>query len=206
MKYLKMLGLAAVAAMALMAFVGAGSASATVLCKTAPVGGVCPEGWDYAAGTEGTASLTESLVLETKEGTILDTCSGSTVQSTLSNTGSAAETIKSKLSSITFTGCTKTTDTINPGSGEVHWIAGTSNGTLTTFSTEVTVNTIFGSCVYGAKATGTDYGTTVGGNPGSLTLNTLIPRVSGNFACPAEARITGKYVATNPTNAWVAER
>lgn len=206
MKYLKMLALAAIAAVALMAFVGAGSASATVICQTEPVGGVCPEGWDYLAGTKGDASLTESLILETTGGTVLDTCKGSTVQSSLENTGGVTATVRSGLSSLTLTECTKTTDTINPGSAELHWIAGTNNGTLTTIGTEVTVNTIFGSCVYGAKATGTDYGTTVGGNPGSLTINTLIPKISGTLACPAEARLTGKYVATSPTKAWVAER
>jgi hypothetical protein len=36
MKYLKMLGLAAIAAMGLMAFLGASTASATVLCETTP--------------------------------------------------------------------------------------------------------------------------------------------------------------------------
>lgn len=42
MKYVKTLGCAAMAAMALMVFLGAGTASGTVLCKTAA--SPCPEG------------------------------------------------------------------------------------------------------------------------------------------------------------------
>jgi hypothetical protein len=56
MKYLKMLGLAAIAAAALMAFVGAGTASAAggVLCKVEGTssGTTCPSGQAYTPGTK----------------------------------------------------------------------------------------------------------------------------------------------------------
>jgi hypothetical protein len=127
------------------------------------------------------------------------------VESTLENPGSSTTTVKSGLSSITWSSCTFTTDTISPGYAELHHIAGTDNGTLTTINTQVTLNTgLFGSCVFGTGATGSplDVGTTVGGNPGSLTLNTTFLRSSG--LCPSTIIVSGKYVATEPTNAWVA--
>jgi hypothetical protein len=206
MKYLKMLGLAALAAAALMAFVGAGTASGTVICKTEPIAGVCPAGWTYPVGTEGTATLEAgtSSLLETTGGELLVTCSESTAKSTLKEPGSAATTVKSGVSTLVFAKCTNMAVTLAGGSAELHWIPGTNNGTLTTIGTEVTVNILGVSCIYGSGA-GLDVGTTVGGNPGSLTLNVVFPRIGGPFVCPATARYTGKYTATSPKNAWVAE-
>lgn len=210
MHYLTMLGLAAVAAVAVMAFAGAGSASATVICKTEPVEHVCPEGWDYPAGTEGTASLVSGTTETLESGTtVLDTCSASTVTGVSENTGSATSTVHSTLTTLTFgteiTPCSKKTTTINPGTGELHWIKGTNNGTLTTMGTEVTINTVFGTCVYGTGA-GTDMGTVVGGNPGRLAIDATVPKISGNALCPSNATFTAEYRATSPTAAWVAER
>jgi hypothetical protein len=206
MKNLKMLGLAVVAAAALMAFLGAGTASATVICKNNLSTTACSE--KYPVGTKGTASLAagSSALLETTGGTVLDTCTGSKIESSISDAGSATTTVKSGVSTMTFTGCTVSTVVINGGSAELHWISGTDNGTLTTFNTEVTVNTgFFGACTYGAPSTGIDVGTTVGGNPGSMMLSTVFPlRKNESGLCPSEARFTGKYVATSPTNAWVA--
>jgi hypothetical protein len=201
MNHLKMLGLAAVTAAALMAVLGAGTASATVICKNNLNTEKCSE--PYPVGTKGTASLQGSGLIESLEGTVLNTCTGSVVSSTLENAGSATTTVKSGLSSITFTGCSSTVDTIKPGSAELHHIAGTDNGTLTTLGTEVTTQIFGASCTYGTGAS-LDVGTTVGGNPGSMTLNTIFPRVAGGFICPEKVRFTGKYVATSPTNAWVA--
>lgn len=205
MNYLKMLGLAAVAAAALMAFVGAGTASATVICKTEPTAGVCPEGWDYPAGTKGGASLVTSASLHSTGGALEATCAGSTVEGTSENTGSATTTVKSTLTTLTWGNCSQTTDTLSPGRGELHWIPGTNNGTLTTIGTEVTVVIAGLSCVFGT-GTGVDMGTTVGGNPGSLMVNAVISKVGGSFLCPSDTVMEGKYVATSPTNAWVAER
>jgi hypothetical protein len=207
MKYLKVFALAAVAAAALMAFVGAGTASATVVCKTVPTAGVCPEGWDYPAGTVGKASLKAgtTAALKATGGEILITCTESTVGGQSVNTGSATETVKSALTSLTWSNCSNTVETISPGTGELHWIAGTNNGTLTTINTKVTVN-IFGvSCSYGTGA-GADVGTTVGGNPGSLKVNLVVAKQEGGFLCPADTRFEAEYVATEPTAAWVAER
>lgn len=203
MKYLKMLSLAAVAAAALMAFLGAGTASATVICKNNLNTTACSE--KYPVGTKGTASLAAgtTAVLETTAGEALVTCTESVISSTLENAGSATTTVKSGVSTMTFANCNLPVVVLKGGSAELHHIAGTDNGTLTTFGTEVTVQIFGTTCVYGSGS-GLDVGITVGGNPGSMQLSTVFPRISGSFICPADARFTGKYVATSPTNAWVA--
>jgi len=201
MKHLKTLGLAVIAAAALMAFLGAGTASATVICKNNLNTEKCSEPWPI--GTEGTASLVGSAKLEDTSGNTLNTCTGSTVTGKLKSQGAGVPAL-SELSTLTWSGCIFTTKTVNPGSGELTWIKGTDNGTLVTHNTEVTINTVlFGSCTYGTGAA-LDMGTTIGGNPGSLTINTLISRLGANFACPMTARFTAKYVATSPTNGWVS--
>jgi hypothetical protein len=207
MKHLKLLGLVTVTAAALMAFVGAGTASATVICKTEPTAGVCPEGWDYPAGSKGKASLAAgtSVLLRTTAGSIEATCAESTVEGTSENTGSATTTVHSILTAITFSNCSRTVDTIRPGTGELHWISGTNNGTLTTTGVEVTIVLAGVTCTFGLEGT-KDVGTTVGGNPGSLTVNVSVVKKAGSFLCPSTAVFEAKYVATEPTNAWVAER
>lgn len=205
MKHVKMLGLAVIAAAALMAILGASTASATVICKNNLNTEKCSEPWPI--GTEGTASLASgsSALLVDTEGGELDRCSASTVTGKLKSQGSGVPAI-SELSTLTWGSCTFATKTLSAGSGELTWIKGTDNGTLVTKGTEVTINTVFfGSCIYGTPSTGTDMGTTVGGNPGSLTVNAVIKKLSGsNFACPETTIFTAKYVATSPTNGWVS--
>lgn len=203
MKYVKTLGLAVTAAAALMALVGAGTASATVICKNNLNTETCSE--PYAIGTEGTASVPAggSISLTTTTGETLDQCTGSTVTGKLQSQGKELPAL-SEQTSFTFSSCTFPTNTLKPGLGELTWIKGTDNGTLVTKGVEVTINTaLFGSCVYGT-GTGTDMGTTVGGNPGRLEANAAIKKVGGGFACPETTKFTGTYVATNPTNAWVS--
>ncbi len=126
-KYAKILGLAAVAAMALMAFVGTGTASATVLCKTNLTTGCAAAGQDYPAGTGIHATSESSGILETTGGVILDTCTGSTVKGKTSNTGSASTTVSGPIEELAWGVCRRTTNTLKLGSLEVHHIAGTDN-------------------------------------------------------------------------------
>jgi hypothetical protein len=204
MKYLKILGLAAVAVAALMALIGVGTASATVICKNNLNTETCSE--PYPVGTEGTASLESggSALLTNTAGQALDTCKASTVTGKLKSQGKG-EPARSELSTLSFSSCTFPTKTLRPGSAELHWIKGTDNGTLTTGGVEVTINTVlFGSCIYGMES-GTDVGTTVGGNPGSLSVAAVVIKLGGAAACPDTTIFTAKYVATSPTNAWVSD-
>ena len=192
MKHVKMLGLAVVAAMALMALVGAGTASATALYSGAT---------KLGAGTEIQATLSGTATLTTTEGTVLVTCTGGEVKGKTTNSGGAAETVKGTVekAGLTWAGCTEPVVTLAGGSLEIHHITGTVNGTLTGSGFEVTVDTtIFGSCIFTLTA-GTHLGTLTGTGIGDATMhiNAVVSRKSG--LCPATEKWVGTYKVTKPT-------
>jgi hypothetical protein len=195
MKYLKILGLAVVAAMAMMAFIGAGTASATggVVCSTAT--NPCTSQWP--TGTTLDASLVGSAKL-TAEGVTLDTCTGGTVHGPLDQ-GSATTMARWTVSTLDWSNCTVTTTTTEGGTLDVTGLAGGS-GTVYATGFKVTTNTsFFGSCVWTAgtkKHMGTlteGVGTAV-----KLKINVSVERVSG--VCPSTANWEAEYVLTSPSN------
>jgi hypothetical protein len=204
MKYVKMLGLAAVAAAALMAFVGASTASATVLCANNGSTTACSS--KYAAGTaikaenEGTATLTTSFKnIE---------CTGSNVEGTTSNTGKSGEAVSGSVSSLTFTGCNCEVKVLKTGSLSVTWISGTDNGTLKSSGAEVTANcsTIFGTvhCIYATSST--DLGTLTGGTTAKMDISSAdIPRLTTNALCDESANWDATYKVTSPDSLFVAD-
>jgi len=210
MKHLKTLGAALIAAAALTALFGAGSASATVICST--TADPCPAGqaWPNATVLDWSIPSGSSIVLKDTSGNTLDSCTTSTMEWEITNTGSATETVTGKykepLSSTgtTWGGCTFTTTTLNASAKwKIHKIAGTSNGTVTSDSAiEWTTNTaLFGSCIYGVAST-TDIGTiTEGIGTGTkFNVNAVVTRFGSNFACPATTKMTATYVLTTPSS------
>jgi hypothetical protein len=220
MKYMKMLGLFAMAAAALMAF--AGAASATELyngATTQKVGTVL----DFSLKS-GTSAILKETSPPAGEGGTLDTCTGSTVKGEITSAGSSTTTttgvntfkekeivegkeVVTTKTGITWSGCTFPTTTTIPGKLEIHHITGTTNGTLTADAEiGVTINTIFfGTCVYGVTA-GTDLGTLTGGNPAHFTANAVAEKLSGSaFACPETSLWTGTYVSTSPAGDFHVE-
>jgi hypothetical protein len=212
MKYLKILGLAAVAAAALMAFVGASSASATVLCTVAgtgsPTGTTCPAG---QADKELTIHAVNegNVVLTTTFKNI--TCEESTVSGVTEGEGSATETVKGPIEVLTFTKCNCEVKVLNKGRLEIHWIEGTHNGTLTSNEAEVTAecSTIFGNvhCIY--KTTNTDLGkltgsATTGATPTMDIEEANIPRLVTSGLCAETAKWDAKYIVTTPDTLNVA--
>src|SRR6188472_2576566 len=116
MKYVKILGLLAVAAAALMAF--AGTASATTL--TSPTGTVYTG--SIHAASEGHAIL---------QNPIAKIECASTVEGTVEQHGSGS-TVKGNISNLSFTGCTNSwhVTVVTAGSLELHWKAA-GEGTVT---------------------------------------------------------------------------
>lgn len=201
MKHLKTLGLAVLAAMALAAFLGAGSASATVLCKTAT--NPCPVGSKYMVGTKLDMSLTGTGVWEdTFLGTKFQECTSSTIEGTSWNSGGALETVIVQLEKVWWgnpeSTCSKTTDLLRWGAFEIHSIAGTHDGTLTGIATEWTIGGT--NCVYGF-AGGTHLGTIKGGNPATVEINGIVPPLSGS--CTAKYRWTATYTIGTPKPLYV---
>jgi hypothetical protein len=198
MKYVKMFALAAVAAGALMAFIGASSASASVLCST--TADPCPstQKWpssvlEFTLSTGTSANLKEPGA----GGETIDTCTGSSVKGTLTN-GSSTVTANGPISkeNLKWNPCTFKTETIAGGTLEVHKIAGTSNGTVTGSGFEVTV-LAFGifTCTYKTGA-GKDLGTLTEGKPAVFHAETVFP-ASG--ICP-ESEWSATYTLTSPSN------
>ena len=199
MKYLKMLGLTAVAAMALTAFLGASSASGTVLCTTTMTEGCAAAGWHIPSGSILEASQVGTGSLETTGGTVLDTCSGAAINQTTKTTGSSTETVTAitEIGDITWKECTKTTDTLEGAHLEIHWIPGTDNGTITIKGGKVTVNSIFGTCTYGFSEPARSLGDLIGDHETpKLVINTLVSKLGGGGLCPAESRWTATFHVT----------
>jgi hypothetical protein len=137
MKYLKILGLAAVAAMALTAFLGAGTASASRLIQTT-AGSTDTLG--VGTAIEATLESGNSAVLEDAFGFTATTCTGSTVNGTIERVTPTGQP-KGKIGTLTFTGCPEKHDVTVEAKGEleVRNISGTTNGTVFSSGAKVKV-------------------------------------------------------------------
>jgi len=203
MKHLKMLGLALAAAAAVMAFIGAASASATVLCENNQTS-ACTS--IHAAKSKESFSSTTTATLSTTGGILEDTCTGSTVSGEITNAGSSSTTVVGSVAtaSLTWTGCTNTTKTLTGGELEIHSIAGSDNGTVTAKGFAVTVLMSGLDCAYGA-GTGLDLGTfvpnTSTGLGGTLAINAVVKRNNehSNVFCPETAKWVANYTQTSTT-------
>ena len=183
MKYIKMLGLLAVAASALMAF--AGSASATEITSST---GSTPKIIAHSVG---------HVTLHNAVGTI--SCN-STVEGTVTAHG-AGQTASGPISSLTFTNCTNGNvhqPVAAAGSLEVHPTATTGNGTLTSSGAKVGV-TLFGvECGY--STAGTDIGEVIGGEHAVLKIKATLSRTFGSALCGGTGNWTGEYKLSHPTD------
>jgi hypothetical protein len=182
MKYIKILGLLAVAAASLMAL--AGTASATVLESS--------EG-NLPKGTKIDSTGTNAVL---KAGFATIECDHSEVDGKTSNAGGAGESVEGAISNLSFTECNATVKVLAKGSLTVHHTSG-SNGTVTSEGAEVTVAIGGTSCVYGTP-TAKDIGTLSGGNPAVLNASASLTRISGGFLCANPATWTATYTVTSP--------
>lgn len=198
MKYLKMLGLAAVAAMAVAAFAGASTASATV-CTEGTTTSPCGSGHTPYSG-----SIVAKLVPGTSavlEGTLKVSCSESEVAGTTNSAG------EGKLTSVTFKKCsncpTVTSENL-PWTAKATGSGG--NGTMTVFNPRVLLQ----GCFFGAatcRATATEVNLEViGGKPAKVIASNeplKIETVSG-FGCGSSGSWTATYETTTPsTGIWL---
>ncbi|MDQ3726101.1 MAG: hypothetical protein M3335_09505 [Actinomycetota bacterium] len=189
MKHLKMLGLAAIAAMGLMAFVGAGTASATTLFTDSA------KTIHYPAGTTVDLSMATGKSSLSKSGsTTIATCTGGTFHGKTANT--TGERIQIKNENVTWTGCSQTTHTVSNGSLEIGWTSGTS-GEVIGKATQWTYGIFGTSCTYGFGE-GVKLGTLTGASAAALKINANVPRTAGGFLCPSTTTWEAEYVITVP--------
>jgi hypothetical protein len=201
MKNLKLLAMAAVAAAAVMAFIGAGPASATVLCANTST----PCATVYGLETKFDASLEETAILESTSGEVLKTCSGGTIKGGVGFPGGVNETTRIGLEEWSWNICTQETVTIEVGELEVHNIVNTDNGTVTARFEKWTTKLFGVSCIYGTGGeNATDVGTLTGGFEATLDINTILNKMAGSsFLCPSTVRLTAKYKVTEPKPLFV---
>lgn len=195
MSYLKGLVVAAVVAAALLA-IGAGSASATVICKTktSPCGSLYPKGTVFhSVLTPGTKAVFKAgfMTIECTEG------SGSVETTT---NGSATETVKGITKTLTFGGCNAEFNVLKTGTGEIHWTSKTS-GNFTAEGMEVTGSALGVDCVYGGTI---GSGITLnGGESPTVTINAKVPLISGGILCANPGTMTASLTVTEPTPLYV---
>jgi hypothetical protein len=207
MKHLKMLGLAVIAALGLMAFVGAGTASATTLA-TDSAGTT-----HYPVGTEIHATLKAgtSAILHNTGGESIATCKELTIRGDLETP--AVETvgvkypsgtwIGGKLTALVWGGCSQTTDNVSLGSLEI-MKTGADEGEIVGKGSQVTIN-IFGvSCTYGTGE-GTKLGTIKGGEAPEMVINAALSRTAGGFLCPTTGVWTATVIITSPHAVHIVE-
>lgn len=209
MKYLKMLGLAAVAAMAVMAFIGAASASATVLCENTPAAGTdCTNPVANGTSIDFSVEKGTSAILTGPFGEVIDTCTESTAKGPITNPGSTTATVAGSLEAaaggtLTFGNCTKVTTVVTGGTIEVHHITGTDNGTVTSSGATVIIHgTLFGECAF--KTSNTEIGTITGrsatGAQPTFDIKAILPaeKSKSGVTCP-NGVWEGSYEYTNTT-------
>lgn len=178
------------ALLGLLALSTADSASATVLCTNSSCTTLYPTGTkvSYSLKT-GTTSILKSTTGET-----VAKCTESTVSGKTSS--ESGTSISSNIESLTWGGCSQTTDTIKNGSVSITWTSG-SNGSVSSSGSEVTL-VVFGvSCTYGTGE-GTTLGTLKGGEEPVLTISAVVKKTAGSFVCPGNATWTAEYVVTEP--------
>lgn len=200
MRYLKMLGLAAVAATALAVFAAPASATTpTIFPGTLYTGGL-------KLVSEG------EILIDNEFGLGAMRCSW-TLEGKIESHG-AGITTAGKFTSLAITGCTDGTvlnAVVSAGSFEIHsdTPGGTNgNGTVTVSGLEFTITHPGAfNCKFGA-GTGIDFGTLIGtattGSNATLDVNGVkLPRTADSLFCGTAATLTGSFKVVTPSSLYI---
>jgi hypothetical protein len=214
MRYVKMLGLAVVAAAALAVFFGASSASASTICaKNSTPCKTTAEGM-HLTGTEIKASVKTGTKAILKAGIFTVECGEGTAEIITTNTGTAAENLKGNLSELTFAACGKANVTVESpltakkttAAGTLSHTAGTMDGKLTVGAgVKVKIELLGETCFYGGPVN--EKLTVIGGEPATMKAEKAkIERLAGSGPfCANPATWEAEYSVTSPTALFVAE-
>lgn len=203
-----MLGLAAIAAMAITAFAGAASASASELCST----NTSPcTGTKYGVGTALEATST-SAVLTTTGGFINPTvtCTHSAVKGSVTNAGGKGSNVVGTINSLTFTSCSYSGGKCTVTSTGTPYLAtgtatGGGNGTLTV-ENDGSGNPGASVACEGLPVCSYSSGdvsmSVTGGNPAKIVANKVL-LTGGSFPCPTDATWTATYTVLKPSPLFI---
>lgn len=191
MKFLKMPGLFALAALSLMAFTpGAGATTFTSPAGTAYTG-------EIIFVSEGHITIHNPIVkIE---------CESVAVQKKVETHGSGV-TGQSSLTSLAFAPCTNNwhVTQVSPGALEVHHLVGTNNGTVT--SSGMTLEATRFGVICRFITNNTDIGTLTGGNPATMHLEgALALHTNSSPLCgPGPFKLTGAYKVNTPASLFIS--
>jgi hypothetical protein len=198
MKQLKTIGLVALAATALTAFLGANSAPATTLEVTTVTKN---ESVTITASLEsGTSSQ-----LNNTSGSTQNTCTGSHLHGSTAppytvTSGKVVAPLTEGENGLSFTGCTRPITIHFPGSLSVERINGTTNGTVRSENAELTVGApLVGYLTCTTSSEGEDIGTLTGVGHGQATIH-----INAVIGCGITATWTATYVITSPDGLGVS--
>lgn len=199
MKHVKVLGLCLVVALAAMAVMGVGTASATKLCSvnTAP----CPAESTYGKGTSIKAQLVAGTKSTMASGFTTVTCTESTMSGkTTSAGGGAGVAVTGEISSVTWKSCTSglgscTASALNtPWSAEVTGSGGSGTMSVTKAGGKFTCGGV--TCEYEASKASVSV---TGGNPARIKAASVsFSKIGGSIFCSSTASWTSEYEATSP--------
>jgi len=213
MKHAKTLGLLAVAALAVMAFVGVSSAAAAKVCSTSGTGTACASGH----GSELTTQALKASSTGTRS--VRLTSGFATVECDSSISGESTHAGAGKITSLTFTNCTSnlgecSSATANASSTNPYTVATTAsgggNGAMIVTAIPITGQFTCGgvTCKYTASEAGGANGTlAVTGSDTAPTVAAsgikLKKEEGSSFLCSSEATWEGNYAVTSPTSLWI---
>jgi hypothetical protein len=205
MKHLKRLGFVAASA-ALIAFIGTGSASATVLCSEGGITESCGlHGKVYAVGTVIKASLINatSSIIKNTGGEVKSECTTSTIEAKVNGAGGEASAVTAEVTSLAFNNCTLKPEVLKPGGLSITWIKGGDNGTVVSENAEITLLMGGLDCIYVPG----DLGTLKGAAMATIEVITVLNRTAGSpMLCPLTMVWEAGYTVTAPEPLFVAKK
>ena len=205
MKYLKTFTLAAVAAVAAMAFIGTGTASATRICST----NTLPCNSILGSGTALKAELTGGSEAILTSGFAVIKCKASVIEGeTTSAGGGAGVAVTGEITAASWSTCTCNIGSATTGVEKLPWNAELTwtkemNGTLKVAAPQGFFTCAGSKCIYGATSVST---TVTGGSPATVTASvTLEKKLGSGVLCSATATWKATYTVISPNPLWVSE-
>jgi hypothetical protein len=188
MKFTKIL-VVVTAALGLMTF--AGTASATTLATKGAA-------TNASEAVKATVAAGASLLMTDTFGTAYNTCSTSTIEWRTTSPFTVADPgkVAGPVEVVSWSNCTEGNPTVDlKGSLLVQHVVGTTNGTVVSNGTKITMPSLFGNLT--CTTENTDLGTLNGKKEGSATLT-----INAVVACTVlgTTRWSGTYTITSPSN------
>ncbi|HEY8502167.1 MAG TPA: hypothetical protein VIL21_05740 [Solirubrobacterales bacterium] len=211
MEHLERLALVCLLITAMLAVIGAGTASAeqSTFCKANET--PCEPGNHYPAETELALQSTGYLVFTTENAEGLQywsfVCEEFELEGSTTTTGSSTEPVEVAFVPQFFSNCSCATVTLQAGNMKIDWTSGTMSGTGVAEGVQISWGCDFKGgpdCAYGGAVN--EGITLTGGNPAVLSFEKAqLAKISGGIFCPAFGRLSVEFDVVSPTPLYVSD-